>query len=421
MSRAAPAALRARVARGLIVLGLFMLLTQGLAVILISEYQEEGFIDQLLLDEAGRLSKQRPGEGPGGLVRYVVRGAEDMAKLPEVLRPLGPGLHEIYMDDRELHVAVQPAQGATYYLLYDATRHEERVQEFRLWLLGGIGVSIALLVWAGLWLSRRLVAQVGDLARRVEGADPAAVQELSLPSYRDAEVQTLARAFQGYTDRVVEMLRREKEFTANVSHELRTPLTTLKTSCELLLRDTGLEGKARARVTQIEAGTERMIEAIQGLLLLAREAPVENEALLLRELVEEIVAPLCPFAEERRIRLEVDVPPDLQLHINRAGLALLLSNLLKNALAHTDRGEIRIRYEDGRLTISDTGIGIAAHELPHLFERGFRGTQARAQGSGLGLAIAKQLADRFGWNIGIASREGEGSTFSIDLLAARKR
>lgn len=417
MKGAGQRSLRTRVARGLIVLGIFMLLTQGLAVIFISEYQEEAFIDQILLDEADRLTRQQPSDAPGGLLRYTVREPADLNKLPESLRHLSPGLHEIYIDEREFHVAVETTPEATYYLLYDATRHEERVQEFRVWLLIGLSLSILLLVWAGMGLSTRLVGQVTDLARRVEGSDPAAAQNFPPPRYRDAEVQTLARALHDYTGRMVDALRREKEFTANVSHELRTPLTTIKTSCELLLGDESLDDKARTRVAQVAAGTERMIGVVEELLLLAREAPMENDAVILLELVEETATPLRSLIESKAIRLELSIPADAQVRVNRTALAMLLSNLLKNALVYTDRGEIRVSYDGRLLTVSDTGAGIATEDLPHVFERGFRGSNASASGSGLGLAIVKRLADRFGWRIGVASRIGEGSSFTIDLLA----
>lgn len=404
--------LRARVARGLIVLGIFLLVTQGLAVIVISEYQEEAFIDHILLDEADRLVKQQPGDALGGLVRYVVRNPEDKAKLPEKLRRFGPGLHDIHINGREFHVAVQPAQGVTYYLLYDASPHEHRVKEFRHRLLIGIVVSILLLVWAGIWLSGRLVAQVGDLAQKVQRAQPGS--PLDMQSYRDAEVQTLANAFEAYSGRVVELLEREKEFTANASHELRTPLTTIKTSCELLGEE-ALSAKAQARLQQIAQGAERMTEVVSALLLLAREAPMEPDAIFLRALVEESLDPLRPALLEKNIALEVDIDPAATVQANRAALILLLNNLLKNALRYTGQGRITVAYDEGVLSVADTGSGIAPEDMPHIFDRGFRGGNAQEQGSGLGLAIVQRVADRFGWKMAVHSRFGEGSNFSVDL------
>ena len=98
------------------------------------------------------------------------------------------------------------------------------------------------------------------------------------------------------------------------------------------------------------------------------------------------------------------------LRVNRAALQLTLANLLRNAVAYTDRGEIRVRYADGVLAVSDTGVGIAPAELPRVFERAFRGANARAGGTGIGLAIVRRVAERFGWRIDADSVPGEGTT-----------
>lgn len=410
--------LRARVAAGVILLGALLLLLQTVAVLIVVEHQEEDFIDQILLDEAERLSSQSPGDVPGGLIRYVVRTAEDRAALPADLRDLAPGLHELYENGRELHVNVHRARDAMYYLLYDATRHEDRVIEFRVFLLLGIAITIALLVWAGVWMSGRLVRQVSDLSRRVERLDPAAPQPVLAPNYRDAEVVTLAHALDGYARRVAELVGREKEFTANVSHELRTPLTTIKTSCELLLQDVALSDKSRGRVGQVIEGADRMTELIDTLLLLARDAPLgAGETVELRELVDEVAAPLLPAMAARGIELRVEVAPNALLPVHRVALALVLNNLLRNAIAYTDRGAVTVRYDGRMLSVTDTGAGIAADDVTHIFERSFRGRNARQGGAGIGLAIVRRLAERFGWRIGVASREGEGTSFTIDFEA----
>ncbi|HLT26618.1 MAG TPA: histidine kinase dimerization/phospho-acceptor domain-containing protein, partial [Zeimonas sp.] len=254
--------LRSRVAVGVIVLGAFLLVLQTIAVLLVVEYQEEEFINQILEDEAERLRSQAPDEVPGGLIRYVVRTPEDRDRLPAYLRDLPPGLHEQYLGDRELHIDIEPRADGTYYLLYDATRHEDRANQFRTFMLLGIAVSIAVLVWAGIWLSARLVRQVEDLSRRVADLDPALPQPVLAPDYRDAEVVTLAEALDEYAARVTELLSREKEFTGNVSHELRTPLTTIKSGCELLLTDTSLSEKSRTRISRILEATDRMTETV---------------------------------------------------------------------------------------------------------------------------------------------------------------
>ncbi|HJY40341.1 MAG TPA: HAMP domain-containing sensor histidine kinase, partial [Steroidobacteraceae bacterium] len=310
-------------------------------MLFIVEYQEENFIDRILLDEAERVLSRAPGDVPGGLIRYIVRTPEDGAALPEYLRELGPGLHEFYIGEREFHVDVQPTQDGVYYLLYDATRHEDRVNEFRIFMLFGVAVSIAVLVWAGIWVAGRLVRQVTDLSRRVAKLDPAVAQPVLAPDYRDAEVVTLAQALDEYADRVAELLGREKEFTANVSHELRTPLTIIKSSCELLLNDASLNEKSRSRIQRVLEGTDRMVEVVEALLLLAREAPMAaRESVALHEMVSEIAAQFDSALEAKGISLEIDIPEGAALSVHRTALSLLIGNLLKNALIYTDHGRI---------------------------------------------------------------------------------
>ena len=118
------------------------------------------------------------------------------------------------------------------------------------------------------------------------------------------------------------------------------------------------------------------------------------------------------------LHLAIDVPPGSAARVNRTALQLALANLLKNAVAYTDRGEIRVRYADGVLAVSDTGVGIPPVELPRIFERAFRGANARAGGTGIGLAIVKRIADRFGWQIDAESAPGRGTTFRIALAAS---
>ena len=408
--------LRNRVAIGVIMVGAFLLVLQTIAVLFIVEYQEENFIDRILLDEAERVLSRAPGDVPGGLIRYIVRTPEDGAALPEYLRELGPGLHEFYIGEREFHVDVQPTQDGVYYLLYDATRHEDRVNEFRIFMLFGVAVSIAVLVWAGIWVAGRLVRQVTDLSRRVAKLDPAVAQPVLAPDYRDAEVVTLAQALDEYADRVAELLGREKEFTANVSHELRTPLTIIKSSCELLLNDASLNEKSRSRIQRVLEGTDRMVEVVEALLLLAREAPMAaRESVALYEMVSEIAAQFDSALEAKGIGLEIDIPEGAVLSVHRTALALLVGNLLKNALIYTDHGRITVRYDGYALSVNDSGIGIAAEDVPHIFERSFRGRNARREGSGIGLAIVRRLCTRFGWSIGVASQPGEGTTFTVDF------
>ncbi len=412
--------LRFRLATALLLLGAAVLAGQALVVAHFFEQQEEEFIDDILDDEMPRFIARRGGasqSAASGLITgYVVGSESDRGRLPLEFRTLPAGTRDVFVGGREYHVAVRHADGVEYYLAYDVSRHETRIRAFKQAVLALFVVSLVALVGVSIWLSGVLARQVGDLARRVDHLDPAAPRATLADHYRDREVVTLAAAFDEYARRVALLLGREKEFTGNVSHELRTPLTTIKTGCELLAQDAGLSDRSRARVHAIAASADHIAGLIDALLLLGREAPMEAESVVgLAELAEEAAAALQPAFEAKGLRFIVDVAPSAVARVNRTALQLTLTNLLKNAVVYTDGGEIRVRWVDGVLAVSDTGVGIAPADLPRIFQRAFRGANARASGTGIGLAIVRRIAERFGWRIDAESEPGHGTTFRIAL------
>jgi signal transduction histidine kinase len=409
--------LRARVGLSLVLLGGLVLVMQTVAVFMLVDQQEEEFINRILREEAqAMIGGSR--HMPPTITRYAVHAPDELKDLPPEIRDLPLGLREVMISGKEFHVEVVAKDGVTYYLMYDASRHERRIDEFRNFLMVGILASIGLLIALGIWLSGVLVRQVIDLAARVKKLDPGAATSMLSPHFYDAEVLTLARAFDDYAHRVSELVGREKEFTANISHELRTPLTTIQTSCELLLEDR-LSDKARARVQQIAAGAQRMTQLVEAMLLLAREVSMDNSAALnLRELVSDAAAPLLNALRAKGVAFDNRVAADAAVMASRVALLTLISNLLRNADVYTDHGHIAVHYHDGVLSVSDTGLGIASDDLPHVFDRAFRGSNARNHGTGIGLAIVRSIADRFNWDLDVRSRLGEGSTFTLDLSHA---
>jgi len=422
--RPARTSLRFRLGAALVLLGVVVLALQAFVVARYVEQQEEEFINEILAAEmerfVARASGGAPAGGPAGRITgYVARSAAERERVPEYLRDLPVGLHEVLLGRAELHVAVRREGGTDYYLSYDVARHEARIHEFQHALLVVLGAALIALVALAFWLSGVLSRQVSDLARRVAHLEPETAHASLAGQYRDREVLTLASALDDYAHRVASLVAREKEFTANVSHELRTPLTTIKTSCELLAQDPALAERSRNRARAIGASADHIAELIDALLLLGREARIEAEDTVdLTELVAEAAAPLRGAMEAKGLRLAIDVPAGAGVRVNRTALQLTLTNLLKNAIAYTDRGEIRVRYADGELAVSDTGVGIAPGELPRVFERAFRGANARAGGTGIGLAIVKRIAERFGWHIDAESVPGGGTTFRIRLRGA---
>lgn len=349
---------------------------------------------------------------------YIARDPRERRELPDELRGLPPGFHDVYSGaDKDLYrVEVREIGHSRFYLAYSVTLHQERGRHFTLVLVLSAALTVLATGLIGLWLSGRLTHQIVDLARRVRRFDGSADDEVLERHYPEREVAELAAAFDGYHERTARLLDRERAFTADVSHELRTPLTSLQTSCELMLEDATLSPRSRARVEKIAAAAARLTELVNVFLIMAREQAdgVSSEADL-RECIEEAVESVRERAEAKGLTLQVDVPDNLSLRVPRRALHVVLSNLLANAVSYTERGTVALRAQGATVEITDTGSGVAAENIPELFRRFHRGDARGGDGFGLGLAIVKRICEQAGWQVGIERREEGGTRVFLAL------
>ncbi len=269
----------------------------------------------------------------------------------------------------------------------------------------------------------------GDLTRRVE-LEPA--------SAGTAELAALAQQFNTMAARLEEsvaIIRRDRDrsrdFLADVSHELRTPIAALRTFVELLQEGAGNDPEARREFLDASAGQlERLDWLAQNLLELSK---LESGLVLLdlrpedlRAAVESAVEQADPTARKRGIDLRLELPSSpLRIRHDPQRIGQVVGNLIGNAIKFTERGgHVRVTLardgEGALLVVADTGVGIDRAELPRIFERFYRGSQAseaRGSGSGLGLAIVKSIVDMHRGRISVDSRVGAGTTFRVWLPA----
>ncbi len=219
-----------------------------------------------------------------------------------------------------------------------------------------------------------------------------------------------------------------REFVANVSHELRTPLTSIVASVETLL-DGALDDQTDARrfLEIIRKHAGRMGDLIEDLtdlsLIETGAVTLRPEQLDLGDVVRGVVEHLAPFAANRGIRIEVDLPAPLLLTADRRRLEQVLTNLIDNAIKFNEAdGRIVIRGRPKTsgvtLTVEDSGIGIPADSLEKVFHRFHQISRDRSQelrGTGLGLAIVKHLMRIHGGSVHVESELGQGSRFTIEL------
>lgn len=416
--------LRFKVALVFSALTILLLVVQALGVKTLAEAQEEKLIGALIQDDIVSVVKSYQSDAAllppydAHVNGYVSAADRTPAALPDTVANLPDGTHELILNSREIHVAIVPFGAARLYRVYNFSAYEKRFKEVINALMAGTGVFALLTIWLAYGLAGLLVRQVAGFAGQVKALRAGESASINPGRYDEAEVVELVEIFNDYHRRMAEMIEREKEFTGNVSHELRTPLTTIKTSCELLEQDPVLGEKSRARLGQIDRAADGMRELVNALLMLAREESAKDiEPVRVVQVIKTALAPFADRLADRGIATAIDVDHDLHVAANRSALAIVLSNLVDNAVRHTDYGQIRFTYEDGRLHVEDTGQGIPAHALPHVFERRYQAGDARvsARGFGIGLSIVKKICDRYGWAIELGSGRDKGTRVSLRL------
>ncbi len=229
-----------------------------------------------------------------------------------------------------------------------------------------------------------------------------------------------------------ESMERQRRFAAAASHELRTPLTVLQGTMEVALLRERTPDEYRTILREAAAEAGRMGLLVSDLLAMARAESDAGALVLehhdLREVARTAAEGLRPLAAAKSQTLDIDLPTPLPVHGDRVKLRQALTNLLDNAVAYTPPGG-RIRLAGHRdrghamLAVRDTGPGIAARHLAHLFEPFYRADAARGGGTGhagLGLALAAWVAQAHGGTLTVESREGVESTFTLTLPLAHE-
>ena len=447
MSRDPRHSLRLKFALSFALAGLVLVLVHAVAIHQLNRQQEAQLIDQIVSDEMEGLLEQyeRQGrlDGPPyrALQRYqvrpdtealslrkwfraswlvqgfVARDAAERAELPAELRSLEPGFHDVGQGADRYRVEVREIGSIAFVVAYSVSLHEERGRHFTQALAISALITILVTVLVGLWLSRRLTHQIVDLAQRVRQLDGKHAGEPLERHYPEREVAELAAAFDGYHERTVRLLERERAFTADVSHELRTPLTAIQTTCELMLDDPDLSAKARSRVDKISGATTRLTELVNAFLLMAREeADGISSEVDLCECIAEAAESVRERAAAKGLTLLVEPGEAVRLRAPRRALQVVLSNLLANAVSYTERGSVTLSNRSGRVEISDTGPGVAPDRIPDLFRRFHRGDARGGDGFGLGLAIVKRICEQAGWTISVEPRDEGGTRIHLGLI-----
>jgi heavy metal sensor kinase len=278
------------------------------------------------------------------------------------------------------------------------------------------------------FLAGRALRPLTRIARTAEQIGPNTLSKrISYDGPAD-EVGAMAAAFDSMLDRVQRGFERERRFSADASHELRTPLAAIKGGIGVsLARERSVE-ENRATLEGLDAQVDQLIRLCDDLLVLARGGrprSAESELVDLTSLLELVVEQFDPLAQERFVTIRTRIRKRLVVTGYADDLIRVFLNLLGNGVKFTPAGgmvtvDARKQHGHVHVAISDTGPGIPAEHLPHLFEPFYRADPSRdrsERGTGLGLAIAHEIADAHSGSITVKSTVGEGTTFEVVLPA----
>ena len=332
--------------------------------------------------------------------------------------------------DGRRELALITDSGATVLVGRDLTRARAE-----LWPLAGAiaaagAAAVALSLVGGWWLVGRAmhpIARISGTAQAMVDGDFAArvpVDDV------ETEFGQLARALNEAFDRLHASLLRQRRFTADASHELRTPLATISTEMQWALSRERSPAELRTSLEATARAAGRMQGVVVRLLGLAREEsgePLDAAVSVdLDALVRGAAADLTPLAAQRRLEVAIETQP-VSVVGDPERLREAVTHLVTNAIRYNvDAGRVQIRLrragERAEIAVSDTGAGIAAADLPRVFEPFFRSDAARSRdagGAGLGLAVTRAIVRRHGGDVTCASELGRGTTMTVTLPAAQ--
>ncbi|MEO1034028.1 MAG: HAMP domain-containing sensor histidine kinase [Pseudomonadota bacterium] len=343
---------------------------------------------------------------------------------PADLADLPTGFHRQRNGDSQVALVTEH-DGTRLYLVFKARQVNELVFVFGLLPLVVVLIVIYLSLYAAYRVSQRAVSPFIALAEQVQKLDPGQPDPslFEAESGQDGEIELLCNALQNLAKRLDSFAERERNFTRDASHELRSPLTVIRMATDVVAADASLSDAAQTHVQRIRQAAKDMEELTEAFLLLAREsvAQLRDEWVSVNDVV---------IGETERTRLLIGAKP---VQISNAAdnhlfvaapekvIASIIGNLTRNGLLYTDEGEVNVRIQDRRVTVSDTGPGMEPEEVEQMFQPFFRGDPSRRRrgGHGVGLTIVKRLADRFGWPLSVKSERGRGTEVTIEFPDAK--
>ena len=388
---------------------------------------EDQLVNSSLLDDARWAAQQayehpdQPGTG-SRLLTGMIKSDRTLYKAPLTWQNLSTGVHDIHEpgDDGQIHhykLAVYRENGIISFIRYDVSREELGKRQLLTAVIAAVFLFGLISLALGLWLSRKVLKPVSELAQRLREFRKNGKAEPLAPHFADDEVGELALALDEYANRLTSMVERDREFNSDVSHELRTPLAVIASTTELLQGSPDLTDKLRERLKRIERASRQATELIEALLLLSRaerRGPTRGETTDVAKVASDVIESQRPQMRDKPLSVELLVNASLSINAPASVLAVALTNLIGNAIKYTLEGQVTVKVDADRIEVIDTGPGIKPEDAERLFQRGVRGEGAGGSGAGLGLAIVRRLCELYGWDVSMRPRaDTNGAIASI--------
>jgi heavy metal sensor kinase len=321
------------------------------------------------------------------------------------------------------------AEGQNFFVLVGASRAESRAQLAALRRIFYFSLPLLLLVAgvAGFWFAHQALAPVAAMTAQAERISAQNLHERLCTGKTNDELSQLAQVFNQLLERLERSFDSMRAFTADASHELRTPLAIIRGEADVALAQDRPAAEYRETLAIVQDEARRLSTLVDEMLALARadagQRPLQLTELYLNDLVEECCRAAKVLAIGKQLSLSLEPAEDIQLRGDEDLLRRLILNLLDNAIKYTPSGgkivlKLARQTDCAELRVIDTGVGIPAEATTRVFERFYRVDKARSRaagGSGLGLPIAKWVVEAHHGTITLASKPGQGSTFTVRL------
>ena len=327
----------------------------------------------------------------------------------------------LLIDERgnKYYLAIGRAIDQNDKVLYDFTRNYFSV-------VPAVIVLSGLLGW---FLAGRALGPVNSVAEAAQRITHSSL-DLQIP-VREAgdELDRLIEAFNHMMTRLNRSFEQMRQFSTDVSHELRTPLTVVRGQLEVALFTAQTVEQYREAMADALEGVERLSNIVRALLLLSQaesgQLALQKSELDFAELVRDLVDEHQIPAEAQGVRLSADLPATCPISADRTQIERLVSNLLGNAIKYTPAGgqvkvSVSATFDQARLIVEDTGVGISPDHLPHIFDRFYRVPSADPEkGLGLGLSFVAWIVKAHGGTIEVESELQKGTRFVVSLPISR--